>query len=236
MIEQSLIDQIFGSFETGKWSVFVGLVLIGLVTLVRTILRDRLSEALDKLVSALAAAVMTIGMLLAAGTDPLRSVMIGIFASAASAGLIDAIRDALPKRKNPNVAGAGPALLLCFIVGGSLLCSSGCGRCVAERGIVDALSAGIGAVDQSVGDSQDDDARLALDASRGAVLLGDAAVDSCEMLRDGRADGWESWVGLALEAAYGLVQIFTSAGPADDFGEVPPELLRAIDALGGDAP
>lgn len=230
MIEQGLLEQLFGAISSGNWGVVVGVVVVGLVTLARALTRERLTAAADKLVSALAAVGMAVGVLLVAGTDPAKAVIIGLFASAASAGLIDAIRDVIPKAKVPPLL----PLMVLFLA----LSSASCGRCVAERGIVDALSAGIGAVDQSVGDTQDDDARLALDASRGAVLLGEAAVDSCEMLRNGSADGWESWVGLALEAAYGLVGIFTSAGPEpmSSPGEIPPELLRAVDLLGGSVP
>ena len=122
------------------------------------------------------------------------------------------------------------ALVLSLLFVG--LASSGCGRCVTERAVVDALGAGVGAAGVALAnESDDEDIALALATSRGAVLLGDAAVDGCEHLRDGgQADGWQTWVGLGLEAAMGLVQIFTGAsgGVVED---VPPELTRAVELL-----
>jgi hypothetical protein len=95
---------------------------------------------------------------------------------------------------------------------------------------VDALGAGIAAAETSIGDDVDEDARLALRTARGVTVVGDSAVRTCELLRDDDELGWQTWVGLALEATTGLVEVITGAG---DFRAeaVPPELAHAVQVL-----
>lgn len=108
--------------------------------------------------------------------------------------------------------------------------ASGCGAaCQTERTVVDALGAGITAADGVVGDQGGEEYDLARTITLGAHQLGDAAVDACELVRDGA--GWQAWVSLALEAAMSLAATIDGAGPADVAGPVPTELATAIELL-----
>lgn len=105
--------------------------------------------------------------------------------------------------------------------------------CETERVIVDSLGAGLHAADMVVGDRGGEHYGRARVATLGALELGDAAVDACELLRDGA--GWQAWVALALEAAGSLAAAIDGAGPADTAEPVPPELERAIELLEAEA-
>lgn len=107
--------------------------------------------------------------------------------------------------------------------------ASGCGAaCQTERTVVDALGAGITAADGVVGDQGGEEYDLARTITLGAHQLGVAAVDACELVRDGA--GWQAWVSLALEAAMSLAATIDGAGP-DISGPVPLELATAIELL-----
>ncbi len=101
--------------------------------------------------------------------------------------------------------------------------------CQTEQTIVSALSAGVNVASEAIGDAPDEDVALALRLSQGAVLLGQAAVFGCGLVRDG--EGWQAWVGLALEAAVGVVSFFGGAGPEDLPADPPIELTAAIELL-----
>jgi len=110
----------------------------------------------------------------------------------------------------------------------SALTTGGCGaRCVTERNVVNALGAGIAASSAVVPENAAS-VREALGHASAVTGLGRAAVDACELLRDGA--GWQAWVELALEAAVGLAAHF--GGAADSLPSEPPdELGVAIRAL-----
>lgn len=120
--------------------------------------------------------------------------------------------------------------------------AQGCGvspACQVERTIVSALDAGVEASAEAVGPDGGEEWHAALAISRGATELGRAAVGACELARN--EAGWQSWVGLGLEIALGLVGII--AGHGDNLGadgsvenqvEVPPELAQAIELLEGE--
>jgi hypothetical protein len=225
MIEQSVIETLIGAASEGRWERIVGSMLVVLVAAVRYVSRDRFSELVGEWISAVSALLGGIGAALLAGTEWWHALLIGLVVLPNSKGFWDRIRDLLPKRGNEMAA----AVVLAFASLGS-----GCGRCVVERGVVDALGAGIAAAETSLGDDVDEDARLALRTARGVTIVGDSAVGACERLRDGEELGWQTWVGLALEATTGLVEVITGAGdsPAD---EVPPELVHAIEVLEAEA-
>lgn len=116
------------------------------------------------------------------------------------------------------------ALLIMFAV------LPGCGAtCQAERDVVSALDAGVSAAEEQLRDSDADGWEDMARYSRGAVLLGDAVVSSCDFLRDD--SGWEQWIMMALESATGLAAIFGGAGPEDAPPMPPPELSEAIRLL-----
>lgn len=123
----------------------------------------------------------------------------------------------------PVARGGGGAVLLMLA-----LSSQACAPCVAEQAVVSALDVGLTAADEAVGDDGGDDWDQALSIARGTSLLGAAAVEACELARDGA--GWQAWVGLALEAAVGVAAHFGGAG--DPAPSTPPaELTAAISAL-----
>jgi hypothetical protein len=227
MIEQSVIDTLIGAASDGRWERILGSILVALVALTRYVTRDRFSELVGEWISAVSALLGGIGAALLAGTQWWHAVLIGLVVLPSSKGFWDRIRDLLPRRE----CGLPPdSLVLALAVGGAALLSAGCGRCVLERGIVDALGAGITAAETSIGDDVDEDARLALRTARGVTIVGDSAVDACELLRDGEELGWQTWVGLALEATTGLVEVITGASdPRAD--AVPPELAHAVEVL-----
>ena len=110
---------------------------------------------------------------------------------------------------------------------------TGCGAapCTTERSVVSALDIGVAVADRQLADSGASGWEDASRYSHGAVELGRAAVDGCEILRDGA--GWQAWVTMALEAAESLAAIF---GGADSDAEAapaepPPELSEAIRLL-----
>ena len=221
MIEQSVIDTLIGAASEGRWERILGSILIALVALIRYVTRDRFSQQVGAWISAVSAILGGIGAALLAGAEWWHALLIGLVVLPSSKGFWDRIRDLLPKRG----AGVSAAMVLAFASFGS-----GCGRCVLERGIVDALGAGIAAAETSIGDDVDEDARLALRSARGVTIVGDSAVGACERLRDGEELGWQTWVGLALEATTGLVEVIT--GASDSRAEaVPPELAHAVEVL-----
>jgi len=121
--------------------------------------------------------------------------------------------------------GAAAALVIVAVSG-----LGGCGAaCQTERTVVDALGAGITAADGVVGEQGGEEYDLARTITLGAHQLGEAAVDACELLRDGV--GWQAWVSLALEATMSLAATIDGAGPADIAGPVPLELTTAIELL-----
>ena len=119
-----------------------------------------------------------------------------------------------------------PLLLLAALAGSG---ATGCGACVAERGVVSAVEAGLTAADSTVGDEGGEEWTRALDVARGAADLGAAAVDGCELARDGA--GWAAWVGLALEVVVDLVERFGGAAEGELPATAPPSLLAAREAL-----
>ena len=107
---------------------------------------------------------------------------------------------------------------------------SGCGAaCQTERTVVDALGEGLEAADTIAGDQGGEEYERASYYAHGAHALGAAAVDACELVRDGA--GWQAWVGLALEAARAVAGLIDGAGPADVTQPVPAELTHAIGLL-----
>lgn len=119
------------------------------------------------------------------------------------------------------------ALAMCVFV---LVCISGCGAaCQTERAVVDALGVGMTAADVAVGDDASPEYERASMIAHGAQQLGSAAVDACELLRDGA--GWKVWVESALESAFWVAGLIDGATPEDIDGPVPIELLRAIAML-----
>ncbi len=230
MIEQSVIETLIGAASEGRWERILGSILVALVALTRYVTKDRFSQQAGAWISAVSALLGGIGAALLAGTEWWHALLIGIVVLPSSKGFWDRIRDLLPPRGAGIPAGA---MVLAFAIGGSVLLS-GCGRCVVERGVVDALDAGIAAAETSIGDDVDEDSQLALRAARGATIVGDSAVDGCERLRDGGELGWQTWVGLALEATTGLVEVITGAGDSTTT-EVPPELAHAVEVLEAEA-
>ena len=120
-------------------------------------------------------------------------------------------------------AGASTVLLLVALAG------SACAPCVAEQAVVSALDVGLSAADEAVGDASTEEYRDAMSYANGAVLLGRAAVEACELARDGA--GWQAWVGLALEAAMGVASHFGGAADGDIPSEPPDGLTSAIAML-----
>jgi len=120
-----------------------------------------------------------------------------------------------------------PLVLLAAALAGAG--GSGCGACVAERGVVSAVEAGLTAADSEVGDEGGEEWARALSVARGAADLGAAAVDGCELARDGA--GWAAWVGLALEVVVDLVERFGGAAEGELPATAPPSLLAAREAL-----
>jgi len=113
---------------------------------------------------------------------------------------------------------AAKYLLPCVVL---VVVLTGCGaapQCTTERAIAAAYVAGIVAADESLGDDVDEETQEALRIAGGVADLGTAAVDACEVLRDG--EGWQRWVGLALEASASVLARFP--------GDVPPELRTAV--------
>ena len=110
---------------------------------------------------------------------------------------------------------------------------TGCGAapCATERSVVSALDLGVSVADHQLADSGASGWEEASRYSHGAVELGRAAVDGCELLRDGA--GWEAWVTMALEAAGSLAAIFGGADPDAEAApaEPPTELSEAIRLL-----
>jgi len=165
-------------------------------------------------------AVAVIGAAVYSGSDIDTTALIGSIVGAVAAGLGIA---GGPSR------GAGAVVLL------AALGLSACGApCVAERAVVSALDVGVEAAGQSVGDQGGEDWDTTLDISRGAVMLGHAAVDACELAQD--STGWQAWVGLALETAVGLSSFFGSAGDDSIPAHAPDELDAAILTLRGELP
>jgi hypothetical protein len=119
-----------------------------------------------------------------------------------------------------------PLLLVAALAGAG---GSGCGACVAERGVVSAVEAGLTAADSTVGDEGGEEWARALSVARGAADLGAAAVDGCELQRDGA--GWAAWVQLALEVVVDLVERFGGAAEGEMPATAPPDLLAAREAL-----
>ena len=115
----------------------------------------------------------------------------------------------------------------------ALVFFAGCAPCVAEQAIVSAVDVGLDAAESSVGDAGGEDWERSLGIARGASLLGIAAVDACELVRD--SAGWQAWVGLALETAGAVAAHF---GAADDPGrpqDPPDELVSALSMLEGES-
>jgi hypothetical protein len=221
MIEENVINTLVGAASDGRWERILGSILVVLVALTRYVTRDRFSEHVGAWISAVSALLGGIGAALLAGTEWWHALLIGLVVLPSSKGFWDRIRDLLPKR----APGISAAMVLTFATFGS-----GCGRCVLERGVVDALGAGIAAAETSIGDDVDEDARLALRTARGVTVVGNSAVRACEHLRDDEELGWQTWVGLALEATTGLVEVITGASdPRAD--AVPPELAHAVQVL-----
>jgi hypothetical protein len=121
-----------------------------------------------------------------------------------------------------------------MISGGALVIAAallmGCGAaCQTERSIVDATELGIAATDAMVGDRGGEDYERVSLIAHGAHQLGSAAVDACELARDGA--GWQVWVEFTLESLTWMYRFIIGAGPAD-IGDPPPiELLRAMAML-----
>jgi len=226
MIEQSVIDTLIGATSDGRWERILGSILVILVGLTRYVTRDRFSTQVGAWISAVSALLGGIGAALLAGTAWWHALLIGLVVLPSSKGFWDRLRDLLPKRVPADVA------VIALAIGSVFL--SGCGRCIAERGVVDALGAGLAAAESSIGGDLDEDAQLALRTARGVTIVGDVAVGACERLRDDEEIGWQTWVGLALEATTGLVELITGAG---DFRAeaVPPELAHAVELLEAEA-
>jgi hypothetical protein len=127
--------------------------------------------------------------------------------------------------KNGGSAPLAGAVLLALMVPAL----AGCGApCTTERAIVSAVDVGIASADTALGDDIDEETQQALYIAGGVASLGNAAVEACELLRDG--GGWQQWVGLAFEAATGLLAHFTGA-PDGDAPDAPPELVEAVGLL-----
>jgi hypothetical protein len=168
MIEQNVIDTLIGAASEGRWERIVGSILVVLVTLTRYVTRDRFSQQVGEWISAVSALLGGIGAALLAGTEWWHAVLIGLVVLPSSKGFWDRIRDLLPERECGLPT---DSLVLALAIGGAALLSAGCGRCVLERGIVDALGAGIAAAETSIGDDVDEDARLALRTARGVTVV-----------------------------------------------------------------
>ena len=80
-----------------------------------------------------------------------------------------------------------------------------------------------------MGDDVDEETQEALNIAGGVASLGAAAVNACELLREG--GGWQQWVGLALEAVRGVGALFTGAADETAPAPAPGELERAIELL-----
>lgn len=100
----------------------------------------------------------------------------------------------------------------------------GCGTCALERGIHSVVDAGVEAAEREVPEEGRDEMEIA----RGITDVAGAAVQACELLRDGA--GWQQLVTLMLEATTGAIAQFTGAAD-EEAGDPPPELLEAHAAL-----
>ena len=172
-------------------------------------------------ISAVVLAIAILGMLYFSGKMSVEASIAVLVAVGALFGLRKVDGDITTK--------AGAVLLMMMGIA-----ATGCGAaCQTERTVVDALGAGIVAADVVVGDQGGEDYDTASMIAIGAHELGKAAVDACELLRDG--EGWQSWVALALEAARGVAAMIDGAGPADVREPVPQELAHAIELLEAEA-
>ena len=99
LVEAEQVERLLDAAESGHWGVVIGLVMIVIVTLSRGLSRDLLSAKAEKLVSALTAVVSAVAVLLAASVSPSKAVLLGLLASPASAGFLDALRSLLPVQR-----------------------------------------------------------------------------------------------------------------------------------------
>jgi len=204
------------------WRVRLGVALLGAVALAGAAWGDLGSDTVGMVLGIVGGLLGGVG--LAGGGTSARQAP-----RPPSDDAVTPIETPLPRPRG----GDGPLALLLALALGASLTACGAAPCQTERGIVSALDAGAQAAEAAIPDDAGDDVDLALQLTRGAVLLGQAAVDGCDLARDGA--GWQAWVGLALEAAGGLAAMFGGAGPERLPAEPPPALAGAVLLLEAEA-
>lgn len=212
IVEPGQIDQLIGAWHLGQWGVVAGVLLVVLVTLIRGLTREKLSERADKFVSALSAVVMASAVMLVAGVDPVKAALLGLLASGGSAGLLDALRGLIPSKKG---GGGGAMTVATMALVLFLPMTGGCGaetqrpHCTYERIALEAARAASNIATSSIPEDFEDREEAELYASR-SLELSSAAVEACETLRD---DGdWKDWLRIGIDATASLFGILVAAG------------------------
>ena len=91
MVEETTVQRLIESINTGDWASLVGVILLVLVAFARRLVavRDTLPARAKEIISAAAAVVAGVAVSLLAGADWLGAVLLGTIAGSASAGLWD---------------------------------------------------------------------------------------------------------------------------------------------------
>jgi hypothetical protein len=98
MIEQTIIETLIGSFESGEYSQIIGYALLAIAAFVRFMTEGRFTIGVHKWISASSSLVLGVGTALAAGGVWWHALVLGLFAAPTSRGFWELVRGLLPSR------------------------------------------------------------------------------------------------------------------------------------------
>ncbi len=253
-IDRGLIDQLVDAITTGNWPIIVGgaLLLAAAITLYLT--EGRISEAATAWVSLGRGVAIGLGGPLFAGGDWKFALISGVIGLLAARGFLDRVKAVLPSKRGggnkPPTGGVqgsddritkretplpkptrNSAASVTLVLALLLLSVTGCAgvqrpnACVAEDGVVTVVDAALSAAQAVVPEGQSEEFDEAVEFTRGAIGLGNAAVSACIAVRD--SGGWAAWASTALQATSVILDILKTADV-----DIPDELENAVDALG----